>query len=227
LLVGGVISLLNRSISPFIKQAMRLAKLLGGLLLPFLLLLVAAAAALPACPLLGLQVQARPRFVRRGQSLVVAAKVVNKGKTSLSGVAVRLDLPAGLVASPKSPTNPIVAGEGSDGSSAYWTGLNLGAGKRRTLKLRVRACDAAAADTYAMVGAVYVVNVTTPSPASAQWAPRRCVRDVAQLIVKIGNGRDVDSTGSRYVSLYVCLHDCFSYFSHPSAHARLHRSRSN
>jgi hypothetical protein len=145
-----------------IKQAMRPVKLLGGLLLPLLLLLVVAAAALPACPLLGLQVQARPRSVRRGQSFVVAAKVVNKGKGwgTLSGVAVRLDLPAGLVAYPKSPTNPTVVDEGSDGSSAYWTGLTLAAGKRRTLKLRVRACDAAAADTYAMVGAVYVVNAT-------------------------------------------------------------------
>jgi len=95
--------------------------------------------------------------------MLVAAKVVNRGSARLTGLAVRLDLPAGLVAtytkvSRKGPL--VVPDTGANTSAAYWTGLSLGPRKGRFLKLPAEACATAAPGSQSVGGTDYAVNAT-------------------------------------------------------------------
>lgn len=112
------------------------------------------------CPLIGAHLRATPSTVWAGGKAIVKAKVVNARRTPITGLAVRLDLPPGLVAYPKSPTNPVLAPGVNGTTAAYWTGLGLRAGRRGTLKLRIRVCGEAAKGTYRVGGALYLVNAT-------------------------------------------------------------------
>lgn len=112
----------------------------------------------PACPDLGLRIRSSQVKVVHGESILLAAKLANKGARTLSGVGVRLDLPAGLVAEQgQKPTSPFIV---NGGSTAFWRALTLKPGKRRTLKVKARACGSAALGSFPLGGAVYLVNAT-------------------------------------------------------------------
>ena len=149
------------------------------------LLLVAATASViasaPACQQVAVGLRANPGTVRRGRQTTVKVKLTNLLRSSATSINVRLDLPAGLVAFPKSSTNPIVVGTGAaagGGSTVYWIGAFLRPSERRILKLRIRPCSSAAAGPYSVGGAVYAVNSTggvtclspIAKPAVVSWA---------------------------------------------------------
>jgi len=112
-----------------------------------------------ACSELSLRIKASRATVGPGKSIVLAAKVANKGAGTLSGVGVRLDLPTGLVAQGQPSGTPIVV-DVAGSASAYWTALTLKPGKHRVLRLKARTCGAATAGSFPLEGAAYVVNAT-------------------------------------------------------------------
>lgn len=133
---------------------------------------VAIAQGLPPCTLLGAAVRAVPWKIRPGGKSLVAAKVVNARAAPVNGLALRVDLPTGLVGYPRNDV-PVLAPGVNGTISAYWTGLSLGGRKTLVVKLRVRACATAPARTYPIGGALYLVNSTkavtcrTPIPRPA------------------------------------------------------------
>lgn len=114
---------------------------------------------IPACPQLRVHLQSRRNTITApGGSLVLAVKLANKNARTLSGIGVRLDLPAGLVTQQETGARAPLVVDG--GSTAYWTGLTLKPGKRCVLKLKARACGTATAGSFPMGGAVYLVNAS-------------------------------------------------------------------
>lgn len=118
---------------------------------------VAQQQGIPACSQLGLRIRSSRVAVGPGGSVVLAAKLANKGARNLSGIGVRLDLPTGLVAQGRQSGAPIVV---NGGTTTYWMGLTLKPGKGRLLKLKARACSVATAGNFPLGGAVYVINAT-------------------------------------------------------------------
>lgn len=113
---------------------------------------------IPACAQLGLRVRPSRRSVRPGKSVVFAARLVNRGNSTLPGIGVRLDLPNGLVVERgRKATPPLIM---DDGTTAYWTGLTLKPGKCRVLALNARVCGSATTGSLPVSGAVYLVNAT-------------------------------------------------------------------
>lgn len=110
-----------------------------------------------SCSQLGLRIRSSRASVHPGNSIVLAAKVVNTGTRTVSGIGVRLDLPTGLATQAKSLVAPLVE---NGGTIAYWTELTLRSGKRRVLKLKARACGSATPGSFVLGGAVYLVNAT-------------------------------------------------------------------
>lgn len=111
-----------------------------------------ATVAVPACPQLSVQVRSGKQ-ARPGGKLAVTAKVSNTGKSTLTSVGVRIDLPAGFVAYPsKSRKGPALAGR-----SAYWQGLTLGSKKHRAFRLKALACSTLTSGAYYVSGAAYVM----------------------------------------------------------------------
>ncbi len=142
-------------------QTRQLMKALAAYLLLCCLLLGRPAMAqqqgIPACSDLHLRVRTSRATVGAGKSVVLTAKLRNKGAHTLSGIGVRLDLPTGLVAGSEHFKGAIIVDERA---TVYWTGLTLKPGRRRVLKLNARACGSATAGSFPPGGAVYVVNAT-------------------------------------------------------------------
>lgn len=114
---------------------------------------------IPACSQLRLHFRSGRATVRRGEPVVLAAKLANKGSNTLSGVGVRIDLPTGLVAERgQKALSPFIM---NGGSTVYWAELTLKPGKRRVLELKVRACGSATPGSFPVGSAVYVVNATS------------------------------------------------------------------
>lgn len=128
--------------------------------------LVERAAALPPiCFQAKLRVRALPEKVAAGRRVIIKAKVVTDA--AAQNVVVRLDLPAGLVARPKSSTSSVIVGAGG-GSAIYWEGLTLKAGKRHVLEIKARTCASMEPNMYSVAGSMYMVDnnnvVTCMSP---------------------------------------------------------------
>lgn len=116
----------------------------------------------PTCAHPYLRVKSSRTTVIPGASVILAAKLANKGSRTLSGVNVRLDLPPGLVATGQQFKAPPLIVDGGATASAYWMDLTLKPGKRhgRVLKLRAQACATATPGSYPIGGAVYLTNAT-------------------------------------------------------------------
>ena len=114
----------------------------------------------PACPLLSIQMRTSRSTIGQGGKNLIKVKISNRARAPITDVVVRLDLPAGLVAFPKSSTDPVVANGPGGTSFAYWVRMSLPAWRGRILKLRLRSCATAAPGTYTVPGAVYLVNAT-------------------------------------------------------------------
>jgi len=115
---------------------------------------------IPACAELYLRIRASRVSVAPGKSVVLTAKLRNKGAHTLSGIGIRLDLPTGLVAQGQPSGTSTVVNVVNGGATAYWTGLTLKPGKRRLLTLKARTCGAADAGSFPLGGVVYLVNAT-------------------------------------------------------------------
>ena len=124
-------------------------------------LATAAAATLPPCLGLGLEIRTPRVAVAQGVPTFVKVKVRNKAYASVKGsVVVRLSLPAGLVPYPRSSVDPAIVNGPNAISVAYWLGVSLPPRKGRLLKLRLRPCLTAAPGIYSVGGSVLVVNGT-------------------------------------------------------------------
>lgn len=127
--------------------------------------------AFPACSQLSLRIRSSSLSVRPGGSLLLKARLVNKGDHTLSSIGVRLDLLGGLVSQQgqQRQQQPIIV---NGGTTAYWKDLQLNPGKRRMLKVKAHACGTAKPGSFPLGGAVYLVNatgdVTCLSPATAK-----------------------------------------------------------
>ena len=120
---------------------------------------VCASSGIPLCSQLRLRIRSSRASVRPGGSTVLAAKLVNNGTSTVSGIGIRLDLPTGLVGQAKPLAGAPLVVKG--GATAYWTELTVRPGKRRVLKLKARACGSATPGGFPLGGAVYVINATS------------------------------------------------------------------
>lgn len=156
-----------------------------GWLLLLLLLWAAVAAALaasiPACPKLTLRLRTRPTTVRPGDRMALTVKIRNARQTPLDGVAVRLNLPAGLVPSttkvssyPSSSSSQpiIIAGDTNGSVAAYW--VNMSVKKTRKLLLKAHVCATVSAGSDLLVDAyAYMFNISNAVTCLSRATPTR------------------------------------------------------